>query len=89
MMSSFLLPAQVGPDAILAQTPKQDGRVGTLPMLYRYTPHALVLAIAGIMAGCSSTPPQNSAHKIPNKKITQHNHVAIHRIISISKVQTP
>ncbi|WP_410211163.1 LysM peptidoglycan-binding domain-containing protein [Aquirhabdus sp.] len=68
MMSSFLLPAQVGPDAILAQTPKQNGRIGTLPMLYRYTPHALVLAIVGIMAGCSSTPPQNSAHKIPNKK---------------------
>ncbi len=68
MMSSFLLPAQVGPDAILAQTPKQNGRVGVLPMLYRYTPHALVIAIAGIMAGCSTTPPQNSAHKVPNKK---------------------
>ncbi len=64
MMSSFLLPVQVSTDVKLAES----NRVLPRPIFQRYAPHALVVAIATIMAGCSSTPVQTNNHVIHGKK---------------------
>ncbi|MDE2421809.1 MAG: LysM peptidoglycan-binding domain-containing protein [Gammaproteobacteria bacterium] len=67
MMSSFLLPVQVSTDKKLAER----NRVLPRPMFQRYAPyapHALLVAIATIMAGCSSTPVQTNSHVIHGKK---------------------
>jgi LysM repeat protein/soluble lytic murein transglycosylase-like protein len=66
MMSSFLLPVQVNTDVKLAESDRGLPR----PMFPRYAPHALVIAIATIMAGCSSTPVQTNSHKIHGKKVS-------------------
>lgn len=71
MMSSFLLPVQVNTDVDLAES----DRVLLRPMS-RYAPHALVIAIATIMAGCSSTPVETNNHKIHGKKPVTHSKAA-------------
>ncbi len=68
MMSSFLLPVQVSTDVKLAERDCVLPR----PMFQRYAshaPHALIVAIAAIMAGCSSTPVQTNNHVVHGKKI--------------------
>jgi LysM repeat protein/soluble lytic murein transglycosylase-like protein len=67
MMSSFLLPVQVNTDVDLAES----DRISPRPM-FRYAPHALVIAIATIMAGCSSTPVDTNNHKFHGKKPSAH-----------------
>lgn len=63
MMSSFLLPVQVITGVELAKN-----RVLARPILPQYIPHALVIAIATIMAGCSTTPVQTKTQKNHGKK---------------------
>jgi LysM repeat protein/soluble lytic murein transglycosylase-like protein len=66
MRPSFLFPIQVHTDIKFAEI----DRVLPRPMIMRLAPHALVVAIATIMAGCSSTPVQTNNHKIHGKKVS-------------------
>jgi LysM repeat protein/soluble lytic murein transglycosylase-like protein len=66
MMSSFLLPVQVNTDLRLVESDSGLPR----SMFTRYAPHTLVIAIATIMAGCSSTPVKTNNHKIHGKKVS-------------------
>ncbi len=71
MMSSFLLPVQVITGAELAKSlreKKKNSRVFSRPIFPRYAQHALVIAVATIMAGCSSTPVQTNNQKMHGKK---------------------
>lgn len=63
MMSPFLLPVQVTTGVELAKNRIKKSRV-----FPRYVQHALVIAIATIMAGCSSTPVQTNTQKVHGKK---------------------
>ena len=68
MMSSFLLPVQVITGVELAKNRIKNRRLLARPIFPRYAQHALVIAIATIMAGCSSTPVQTNNHKLHGKK---------------------
>lgn len=68
MMSSFLLPVQVITGVGIAKNRLMISNMLARPIFPRYAQHALVIAIATIMAGCSSTPVQTNNQKIHGKK---------------------
>lgn len=63
MMSSFLLPVQV-----ITGVGYTKNRLLARSIFPRSAQHALVIAIAAIMAGCSSTPVQTNNNKVHGKK---------------------
>ncbi|MBC7750928.1 MAG: transglycosylase SLT domain-containing protein, partial [Candidatus Saccharibacteria bacterium] len=68
MMSSSLLPVQVITGVELAKNRLKNSSKLAYPKFPRYTQHVLVIAIAAIMAGCSSTPVQPNNQKVHGKK---------------------
>ncbi len=68
MMSSFLLPVQVITGVELAKNRIKNRLVLARPIFPRFAQHALVIAIATIMVGCSSTQVQTNTQKVHGKK---------------------